>query len=77
MLPSLDRFPYSPIRERPDFTWPGGKRVAVHIALATQPELIMAKPGMGVDEAIQLTQNEMSRTLAWINAKNPDPDSPL
>lgn len=33
MLPSLDRFPYSPIRDRPDFDWPGGKRVAVHVAI--------------------------------------------
>jgi hypothetical protein len=26
--------------------------VAVHVALATRPDLIMAKPGMGVDEGI-------------------------
>jgi methylaspartate ammonia-lyase len=41
-------------------------RVAVHMALATRPDLIMAKPGMGVDEGIMLVQNEMARTLAWI-----------
>jgi methylaspartate ammonia-lyase len=44
-------------------------RVAVHVALATQPDLIMAKPGMGVDEGIMLVQNEMARTLAWIRAR--------
>jgi len=44
-------------------------RVAVHIALATRPDLIMAKPGMGVDEGIMLVQNEMARTLAWIRAR--------
>ena len=44
-------------------------RVAVHVALATRPDLIMAKPGMGVDEAISLVQNEMARTLAWIRAR--------
>jgi methylaspartate ammonia-lyase len=41
-------------------------RVAVHVALATQPDMIMAKPGMGVDEGISIVQNEMARTLAQI-----------
>ncbi|MEA3338989.1 MAG: methylaspartate ammonia-lyase [Chloroflexota bacterium] len=44
-------------------------KVAVHVALATQPDIIMAKPGMGVDEGIMLVQNEMARTLAWIRAR--------
>jgi methylaspartate ammonia-lyase len=44
-------------------------RVAVHVALATRPDLIMAKPGMGVDEGIMLVQNEMARTLARIRAR--------
>jgi methylaspartate ammonia-lyase len=39
------------------------------VALATRPDLIMAKPGMGVDEGIMLVQNEMARTLAWIRAR--------
>ena len=29
----------------------------------------MAKPGMGVDEAVSLTQNEMGRALAEIRAR--------
>jgi methylaspartate ammonia-lyase len=41
-------------------------RVAVHVALATRPDIIMARPGMGVDEGVTLVQNEMARTLAWI-----------
>jgi methylaspartate ammonia-lyase len=45
-------------------------RVAVHVALATQPDIIMAKPGMGVDEGISLVQNEMARTLAWIQGQD-------
>jgi methylaspartate ammonia-lyase len=45
-------------------------RASVHVALATRPDLIMAKPGMGVDEAISLVQNEMARTLAWISARD-------
>ena len=44
-------------------------RVSVHVALATRPDIVMAKPGMGVDEAIMLTQNEMSRALAQIQAR--------
>ncbi len=32
-LPIHDRFDYSAIPERPDYAWPDGKRLAVHIAL--------------------------------------------
>jgi len=41
-------------------------RVSVHVALATGSDLLMARPGMGVDEAISLTQNEMARALIVI-----------
>ncbi len=44
-------------------------RATVHVALATRPDLLLAKPGMGVDEGITLMQNEMARTLAWIKAR--------
>ena len=44
-------------------------RASVHVALATQPNLIMAKPGVGTDEAISLVQNEMARTLSWIRER--------
>lgn len=33
MLRSHGRYAYSPIHARPDFSWPGGKRLAVYIAL--------------------------------------------
>lgn len=33
MLPSHNRYPYSAITDRPDYSWPGGKRLAVYIAL--------------------------------------------
>jgi methylaspartate ammonia-lyase len=39
-------------------------RVVVHVALATQPDLVLAGPGLGVDEAVSLVQNEMARALA-------------
>ncbi|MGD1992999.1 MAG: methylaspartate ammonia-lyase [Anaerolineae bacterium] len=43
-------------------------RVSVHIALATRPEFVMAKPGMGVDEGIMIVHNEMRRVLARIQS---------
>lgn len=33
MLPSHNRFPYSGIVSRPDFSWPDGRRLAVHLCL--------------------------------------------
>lgn len=36
MLPSHGRFPYQPIVSRPDFDWPGGKRLAVYFALCVE-----------------------------------------
>ncbi|GAB6158331.1 methylaspartate ammonia-lyase [Desulfotomaculum varum] len=44
-------------------------QVCVHIGLATRPDQILAKPGMGVDEGLMITYNEMSRTLALLRAK--------
>ena len=33
MLPSHQRYPYSGIVERPQFSWPGGRRLAFYVAL--------------------------------------------
>ena len=38
-------------------------RATVHVALATQADLIYNKPGMGVDEGYMIVFNEMQRTL--------------
>ncbi|QDR79773.1 methylaspartate ammonia-lyase [Sporomusa termitida] len=38
--------------------------VCVHIAMATQPVQMLAKPGMGVDEGYMIVYNEMQRILA-------------
>ena len=43
--------------------------VCVHAAMATQPDQILAKPGMGVDEGFMIVYNEMNRILAIRNAK--------
>lgn len=39
-------------------------QVCVHIAMATQPVQMLAKPGMGVDEGFMIVYNEMERILA-------------
>ncbi|UPK05772.1 methylaspartate ammonia-lyase [Bradyrhizobium sp. 170] len=39
-------------------------RAAVNIAVATQADMILAKPGMGVDEGISIVGNEQSRLLS-------------
>ena len=38
--------------------------VCVHIAMATVPEQMLAKPGMGVDEGYMIVYNEMQRILS-------------
>ncbi|MEG6523251.1 methylaspartate ammonia-lyase [Desulfotomaculum sp. 1211_IL3151] len=44
-------------------------QVCVHIGIATQPDQMLAKPGMGVDEGFMIIYNEMNRTLALLRAK--------
>lgn len=44
-------------------------QVSVHIAMATQPVQMLAKPGMGVDEGLMIVYNEMNRILAVRKAR--------
>ena len=44
-------------------------QVCVHIAMATQPVQMLAKPGMGVDEGFMLVYNELQRILALGKAR--------
>lgn len=39
-------------------------QVCTHVGMATRPDQILAKPGMGVDEGYMVVFNEMSRILA-------------
>ena len=39
-------------------------QVCTHIAMATQPVQLLAKPGMGMDEGYMIVHNEMKRILA-------------
>lgn len=43
-------------------------RATTHVAVATQAEMMLAKPGMGVDEGISIVGNEQSRLLAILRA---------
>ncbi|WP_201840317.1 methylaspartate ammonia-lyase [Microvirga zambiensis] len=42
-------------------------RAAVNVAVATQADMMLAKPGMGVDEGISIVGNEQSRLLSILN----------
>lgn len=44
-------------------------QICTDIALATRPEQILAKPGMGVDEGYMIVYNEMQRVLALLAAR--------
>ena len=44
-------------------------QVCVHCAMATKPDQILAKPGMGVDEGYMIVYNEMNRIIAMRKAK--------
>ena len=44
-------------------------QVCVQCAMATRPDQILAKPGMGVDEGYMIVYNEMQRILAYAKAK--------
>ncbi len=48
-------------------------RAVAHVALATQPAWVLARPGMGVDEGMQIVHNEMARTLAVVTRRNGSP----
>ena len=39
-------------------------KIGTHIAMITRPDFVLARPGMGIDEAIMLTHNEMHRVAA-------------
>lgn len=43
-------------------------RVSTHVAVATQADMMLAKPGMGVDEGISIVGNEQNRLLAILRA---------
>jgi methylaspartate ammonia-lyase len=46
-------------------------RACVHLAMASRPDQILAKPGMGVDEGYMIVYNEMRRIMALLEADGP------
>ncbi|MER9371960.1 methylaspartate ammonia-lyase [Mesorhizobium sp. M0491] len=44
-------------------------QASVHISVATQADMMLAKPGMGVDEAFSVVGNEQNRLLAILNRR--------
>ncbi|MER9331471.1 methylaspartate ammonia-lyase [Mesorhizobium sp. M0488] len=44
-------------------------QVSVHVSVATQADMMLAKPGMGVDEAFSIVGNEQNRLLATLNRR--------
>ncbi len=44
-------------------------QVCVNLAMATTPDQILAKPGMGVDEGYMIVYNEMQRILAMLKER--------
>lgn len=45
-------------------------QICTDLALATRPDQILAKPGMGVDEGLMIVFNEMHRVLAILKEKD-------
>ncbi|BCH19136.1 methylaspartate ammonia-lyase [Mesorhizobium sp. L-2-11] len=44
-------------------------QASVHVSVATQADMMLAKPGMGVDEAFSIVGNEQNRSLAMLNRR--------
>lgn len=45
-------------------------RVSAHLAMACGADQLLAKPGMGVDEALMIVGNEMARTVALVRRRS-------
>jgi allantoinase len=64
MLKSHGRYDYSPIIGRPDYNWPGGKRLAVHLSLNV--EHFAFGEGLGNDYAAPVPPPQPAvRSYAW------------
>ena len=62
MLRSHGRYDYSALPSRPDYCWPGGKRLAVHLSLNV--EHFAFGEGLGNDYAVPHPQPNQ-RSFAW------------
>ena len=48
-------------------------KITTHIAMATQADLLLAKPGQGFDEGLMIQFNEMQRTLVLSSRRRKNP----
>lgn len=62
MLPSHNRFKYSGIKQRPVFSWPGGKRLAVYVAVNIEHFPYGVQCGVDLDRQ---TQPWSQRSWLW------------
>ncbi|MER8437188.1 methylaspartate ammonia-lyase [Mesorhizobium sp. M1312] len=49
-------------------------RATVHVSVATRADMMLAKPGMGVDEGISIVGNEQNRLLALLERRRAGQD---
>lgn len=56
------RYDYIPLPDRPDYTWPGGKRLA--LCICNNLEVFSYRDGLGSDSAV-LTAPQTHRNYAW------------
>lgn len=61
-LKKHNRYDYSPLPERPDFSWPDGKRLAV--CINNNIEVFSFLSGLGSDSA-SVTASQTTRNYAW------------
>jgi len=45
-------------------------RACAHVAIATQPDRLLAKPGMGFDEGLVIMSNELERSMAILRSRH-------
>ena len=62
MLPRHGRYEFSAITERPDYSWPGDKRLAV--CLVTNLEVYAFRKGTGWDPA-KINEPQNQRNYSW------------
>lgn len=62
-LPTHDRYDFSSIESRPDYTWPDGKRLAFYIALNVEEFAFLA--GGGNDPFQRTRGPQTQRNYAW------------
>ncbi|TQW00131.1 methylaspartate ammonia-lyase [Cordyceps javanica] len=49
-------------------------RITAHVALATRPDFLLSKPGIGADEGVMILTNEQLRTLALVDTFDSIPE---